>query len=58
MSTRELYAKASPHRLALQVVAGEGFEPSKAEPPYKPETTLLCVRLRSRNAIALISAPR
>jgi hypothetical protein len=28
------------------------------ESPYKPETTLLCVRLRSKNTIALIIAPK
>jgi hypothetical protein len=30
----------------------------KEESPYKPETTLLCVRSRSKNAIALIIAPK
>ena len=30
MSTRELYAKTALHEVVL--VAGEGFEPSKAEP--------------------------
>ena len=30
---------------------------NKEESPYKPETTLLCVRLRSKNVIALIIAP-
>jgi hypothetical protein len=28
------------------------------ESPYKPETTLLCVRSRSKNVIALIIAPK
>jgi hypothetical protein len=28
------------------------------ESPYKPETTLLCVRPRTKNAIALIFAPK
>jgi hypothetical protein len=31
MSTRELYAKSRPYQGGL-MVAGEGFEPSKAEP--------------------------
>ena len=31
MSTRELYAKSRPYKGGL-MVAGEGFEPSKAEP--------------------------
>jgi hypothetical protein len=30
----------------------------KEESPYKPETALLCVRSRSKNAIALIIAPK
>jgi hypothetical protein len=30
----------------------------KEESPYKPETTLLCVRSRSKNVIALIIAPK
>jgi len=31
---------------------------NKVESPYKPETTLLCVRSRSKNVIALIIAPK
>jgi len=31
---------------------------NKEESPYKPETTLLCVRSRSKNVIALIIAPK
>jgi hypothetical protein len=30
----------------------------KEESPYKPETTLLCVRSRLKNTIALIIAPK
>ena len=30
----------------------------KEESPYMPETTLLCVRSRSKNVIALIFAPK
>jgi hypothetical protein len=30
----------------------------KEESPYKPKTTLLCVRSRHKNAIALIIAPK
>jgi hypothetical protein len=30
----------------------------KEEPPYKPETTLLCVTARLRNVIALNTAPK
>jgi hypothetical protein len=39
------------HLLAVTLIA-------KEESPHKPETTLLCVRSRSKNVIALIIAPK